>query len=103
MRAFLQHHAALIQKILISLHMIYWMGKGMEAKLLPTFCLDLDYNVRFHTYIIIWILIIDVRCKHLAQNSQFTLNVARFREYFVHVIVLFRQPLGYIHDEKSLD
>lgn len=49
------------------------------------------------TYIIIRILVINIRGELLAQNPQLTLDVARLSEYFVHVIVLLWQPLGYIH------
>lgn len=52
------------------------------------------------TYIIIGILVIDIRGKLFAQNPQLTLDVARMCEYFVHVIVLFRKPLGDIHHDK---
>lgn len=49
------------------------------------------------TYIIIGILVIDIRGELLAQDSQLPLNVARLGEDLVHVIVLLRQPLGNVH------
>lgn len=45
------------------------------------------------TYVIIRIFIINIRGKLFTQNSQLTLDTFGLSEDFVHIIVLFGEPL----------